>query len=98
MHSEEQLSVVEQGELGSLMLTRGFQALTKVMEQEVLRFREDLINTPTEDHAKVLANHQMAKASAMFYARLMQRLNRESEVTRVSQGQELWEDVLQENS
>ena len=60
----------------------GFDTLKKLMESEVDRFQIDLMKTdPTENnyHEKLEAAHALAKASAMFYQRLMNRIHNENQ-------------------
>jgi hypothetical protein len=91
-----ELSANEQADLATLVNNHGYKVFTKVMEQEVLKFREDLINISTSDPAAVLAGHQMAKASAMFYGRVKQRLESEARLTQLDVVDEQFEDISSE--
>ena len=66
-----------------LALTKqpGFETLRKLMESEIDSMQLDIMNTDPSDpnYATVLSErHRLAKAAAMFYQKLMNRLHNES--------------------
>ena len=55
----------------------GFQILQRMCEAEISQMQLDLVNIKASDTKEVLAAHKLAKAAAMFYQRLIDRINSE---------------------
>lgn len=60
--------------LFALMTSETWDDLLDVMEQVVIEIEGDLINTPAEDEAAVLANHKMSKAAWKVFTHLQQKV------------------------
>ena len=69
----------ERAQLVALRQLPGFQILLNLMEAEVSKFAENLINTKAGQESEILANHYLAKAAAQFYQGLVNSLNNELE-------------------
>jgi hypothetical protein len=68
--------------------TEGFVLLKRMMIDELRKFNQNLINTPTGDSAKIIANHNLMQAAGMFYVGLLHRIENEI-ATSVSEGSTL---------
>ena len=71
----KQLTNVEQAQLAALIPTEGFQILNRLMKEEVSKFNVSLLNAKKSED--VLIAHNLAKAAAMFYQGIINRINAE---------------------
>jgi hypothetical protein len=74
------LTDTERGHLTSLMQHPGFGVLTHIFEEEVEEMNVELLNVASSDDKAIIAKHHMAKAAAMFYARIVKRITNEQSI------------------
>ena len=67
--------------LSSSVKQQGFDILQRIMEDQVRKFNFKLINTNPANSAEVIANHYLAKAVAQFYTGLIERIERECQIS-----------------
>jgi len=66
--------------LSAYVKQQGFDIIQKIMEDCVRKFNFNLLNTNPANSEQVLANHYLAKVSAMFYTSLMNRIETECQI------------------
>lgn len=80
--ADVELTGIERAHLAAWIGEESFRIVQRIMEDQVKTFNLDLVNaTKTED---ILAKHNIAKASAVFYQRFINRLNEEITLYRAS--------------
>lgn len=67
----------EQALLTQMYYQPGYKILHRVFRAEVDKFFLALVNTPADDIEAVVAAHKLAKAAAMFYEGITNRVNEE---------------------
>lgn len=77
---EYRLSDSERTHLVGLGTQPGFQVIVNICESEVEKFKVDMINADPTKPEEVLAKHNIAKAAAMFWARVAARINSEQQL------------------
>lgn len=55
----------------------GYKVIHLIVRSEVDKFVLDLINSPSEEEAKVLEKHRVSKVAAMLYEGVTKRINYE---------------------
>jgi hypothetical protein len=73
------LSEVEQGQLVTLRQMPGFQILLNLFESQIAQMQIDMINADATNEKEVIAKYHLAKASAMFFQRVVDLMNFEIE-------------------
>lgn len=71
------LDRTEQAQLSQLIYLPGYKVLHRLMRSEVDKFFVVLLNTDAADADGIVAAHKMAKAAAMFYEGVTNRVNEE---------------------
>lgn len=66
--------------LSAYVKQQGFDIIQKILEDCVRKFNFNLLNTNPANSEQVLANHYMAKVSAMLYTSLMNRIETECQI------------------
>ena len=74
---ELQLERDQQAHLAAIKATPGFQVILDIMKDICDKFTLNLINTPHDDTAAIVANHGLSKASAQFFTMVVDRINEE---------------------
>lgn len=74
------ISEAERTHLVGLSTQPGFQVLLNICEATVEQFKVDMINADCTNTAEVLSKHNLAKAAAMFWARVANRVNTEQQI------------------
>jgi hypothetical protein len=77
---EFNLDAQEKATLSAYVKQQGFDIIQRIMEDCVRKFNFNLLNTDPANQDKVLANHYLAKVSAMFYTSLMERIETECQI------------------
>lgn len=67
----------DQAQLSQLVYLPGYKVLHRLFRSEVDKFFVVLLNTDADDDHAVVAAHKMAKAAAMFYEGVTNRVNEE---------------------
>jgi hypothetical protein len=70
------------GQLLAILKHPGYEVLKRIFESEIDRMQIDLLNTEPTNRDEILAKHNIAKAAAMFYARILQRIENEQDLMR----------------
>ena len=71
------LEPIQRRNLLSLRESEGWPDLLDVMEMCCIEIETDLINTPADDEAAVVANHKMAKAAWKIFTHLQAKVDEE---------------------
>jgi hypothetical protein len=67
----------ERAQVFETVRTPGFQIINAILRNEVDKIILAMVNTPVEDDSAVLAKHKLAKAAAVMYAGMIERVNEE---------------------
>ena len=89
----------------ALINSEVWEDLLDVMEMQCIEIETQLINTPPEDEAKILASHKYAKAAWVIFTRFQQKVMQEAQIffnsqkpqpenTPVQTREEQWTDHL----
>lgn len=76
---EIELGPNERASLVVMAASEGFKVLHRILRSEVDKFIIDLINQDSDDDAAVLGKHKLAKAAAIVYDGITNRINGEIE-------------------
>lgn len=79
MYKRAELEKVERAHLVATTAQEGFKVLLKIMEGEIAKFNEALLNVKPGDVNELVARQATAQAAAQFYQGLVRTLNREKE-------------------
>ena len=71
------LNEANRGHLIALLGMPGFEVLQQILEEEVEQFKVDMINANPSNTQDILAKHALAKAAAVYYTKVIDRLNHE---------------------
>lgn len=71
------LDRTEQAQLSQIVYLPGYKVLHRLFRSEVDKFFVVLLNTDAADDHAIVAAHKMAKAAAMFYEGVTNRVNEE---------------------
>lgn len=75
---------IKRARLASFIVTDDFKLIQEICEDELKKFELKFINTKVQDDKEVLANHALWKAAAQFYQGIINRINSEVELYRLS--------------
>lgn len=70
-------NATERAQLAGFRNQPGFQVLQNIFESQISQLQVDMINANPVDKETVLAKHNMAKAAAVFYQRVVDLINDE---------------------
>lgn len=77
---EIELSDTARTQIAQTITTPGFHYINLIMRTEVSKFAMDLVNSEEGDDKAVLAKHKLSRAAALFYARVISRINSEAQL------------------
>lgn len=70
-------NATERAQLAGFYNQPGFQVLQNIFESQIAQLQLDMINEDPVQEKKVLAKHNLAKAAAVFYQRVIDLINDE---------------------
>lgn len=80
MDTLKQFSPAERASLYTIVSHEGFNVLNEIIKIEVGKFGDDLLNADPAKQDEVLAKHYLAKAAAMVYTAVANRINMECDL------------------
>lgn len=74
---EVKLEHTDRAQMAQTVASPGYIHINRIMRSELDIFIIDLINTPEDNEALAIARFKLSKAAAMYYQRIVNRINME---------------------